>query len=213
MTEQRLFDVAAIPVAPRIPVLAFDPSRHTNGMRVMDLARLGYLPEPVLDPTFGPGGMWSVHRPLHLVGCDIDPQRAPDAVCDYRQLPFRAGTFGSCVLDPPYKLTGDRNQRADGYGDLNARFGTVATRRAWTHIDAAIHECSRVTRHVLVVKCQDQIESEGYVWQTGDVVATGRPLGWKLEAMVHLVNYIQQPADRPQVHPRNNYSTFVVLAR
>ena len=86
------------------------------------------------------------------------------------------------------------------------------TRRLWNAtIELAFIECCRVTRHLLVVKCQDQVDSR-YEWQTGRVVIFAASLGWELKAQLHLVNTIVQPG-RVQRHPRNNYSTFVVLER
>lgn len=193
------------------PVLAFDPAASTNAQRVMDLARLGYLPEPVLDPTFGPGGMWTSHRPQRLVATDIDPARAQQVCCSYLDLPFRDDAFASCLLDPPYKLTGQISElRRGGFADLADRFATRLTRRAWSDIEAAVAECGRVTREVLIVKCQDQIETGGYVWQVGQVVGFATARGWRLDGQLHLGNNVVQPHG-PQRHIRNNYSTFTVF--
>lgn len=214
MSQERLFDAGAIPVSSVAPVLAFDPSRYTNAHRVLDLARLGYLPEPVLDPTVGPGGMWTLHQPDRLVRTDILPGVEPDVVCSYLALPFRDGTFASCLFDPPYKLTGDRNtERGGNHGDLATRFQTKLTRRAWLDVEPAIGECSRVTRHVLIVKCQDQVESNWYAMQTVEVLDIAKALGWRIAGQLHMLNFVGQPAGRVQNNIRNNYSTFLVFKR
>ena len=216
MSQDRLFDVAAIAQAPFRPVLAFDPSRFTNGHRVLDLARLGYLPEPVLDPTVGPGGMWTQYRPDALVCTDVlvNRQVRPDVRCSYLALPFRDGAFASCLFDPPYKLTGDRNtERGGNHGDLATRFQTKMTRRAWLDVEPALRECSRVTRQVLIVKCQDQVESNWYVMQTTQVMAIAEALGWRIAGQAHMVNYIGQPEGTVQRNIFNNYSTFLVFRR
>jgi hypothetical protein len=209
----RLFDISEVSIGALTPVLAFDPSRYTNGHRVMDLARLGYLPEPVLDPTYGPGGMWTQHRPDRLVGCDI-LSLAPDVQCSYLALPFRDQSFASCIFDPPYKLTGDRNtERGGNHGDLATRFQTKTTRRAWLDVDQALAECNRVTRLVLIVKCQDQVESSWYVMQTRQVVLVCEAMGWRIAGQLHMVNYVGQPEGRVQLNIRNNYSTFLGFKR
>jgi len=196
-----------VPVSAASPVYSFDPSRFTNGMRVVDLARLGYLPEPVLDPTYGGGGMWTIHRP-HVVRCDLADDRARDVRCDVRELPFRDAAFGSCLLDPPYKLTHDVRAGRD---DLTTRFDASANRHLI--IDDAVRECARVTRQWLIVKAQDQTEGWRFVHQTRQVIEAAGPLGWRTYDFVHLVNYIEQPAGRPQRSARHNYSTFVILKR
>lgn len=213
MSQDRLFDTGALAPGALSPVLAFDPSRWTNGHRVMDLARLGYLPEPILDPTYGLGGMWTQHHPDRLVRSDILPLKV-DVQCSYLDLPFRDQSFASCVFDPPYKLTGDRNtERGGNHGDLATRFQTKTTRRAWLDVEPALVECSRVTAEVLVVKCQDQVESSWYVMQTMQVIPYCMLLGWRIAGQLHMVNYVGQPEGRVQLNIRNNYSTFLVFKR
>ena len=213
MSQSRLFDVDTLPPGAANPVLAFDPSRFTNGHRVLDLARLGYLPEPVLDPTYGPGGMWTQHHPDRLVRSDILALDV-DVQCSYLALPFRDRAFASCVFDPPYKLTGDKDTtRGGNHGDLAHRFQTKTTRRAWLDVPAAIRECSRVTTRVLVVKCQDQVESSWYVMQTRQVIEIATFLDWRIAGQLHVVNYVTQPNGRRQVNIQNNYSTFLVFKR
>lgn len=211
--QTSLFGGDEIPVGAVAPVLAFDPASSTNAQRVLDLARLGYLPEPVLDPTYGTGGMWSLHQPDRLVATDIDAERGLHVQCSYLALPFVDDAFASCLFDPPYKLTGDTTEvRRGGHGDLAHRFATKMTRRAWSSVELAMAECARVTRDVLIVKCQDQIETGGYVWQVGQVLRFAEDvLGWRCDGQLHLMNYVMQPDGRPQKHIRNNYSTFVCL--
>lgn len=212
--QQTLFGAGEVAVGAIAPVLAFDPSRYTNGHRVLDLARLGYLPEPVLDPTYGPGGMWSIHEPASLVRTDILAGLDVDVRCSYLALPFRDRAFASCLFDPAYKLTGDRDTvRGGNHGDLALRFQTKLTRRAWLDVDAALVECSRVTRSVLIVKCQDQVESNWYVMQTTAVMGVCVKLGWRIAGQLHMINYVGQPEGRVQNNIRNNYSTFLVFKR
>lgn len=216
VSQQSLFDEGEVPVGAASPVLAFDPARFTNGHRVVDLARLGYLPEPVLDPTVGPGGMWTQHRPRRLVRSDIlvNAGVRPDVQCSYLALPYRDGAFASCLFDPPYKLTGDRNtERGGNHGDLATRFQTKMTRRAWLDVEPAIVECSRVTTRSLVVKCQDQVESNWYVMQTRQVMDVAEGLGWRVAGQLHMLNYVGQPDGTVQRNIRNNFSTFVVFLR
>lgn len=191
------------------PVLAFDPTRWSSAMRVVDLARLGYLEEPVLDPTYGLGGMWERHRPLHLVRADLDPARGRDVVSDVCALPFRERCFGTVLFDPPFKLTHD--VRARGDHDLTERFDARARRHE--ALACGIAECARVTRHWLIVKCQDQVEGWRFVWQTGRVTLDADECGFDLRDELHLMNNIAQPPGRPQRSARHNASTFLVFLR
>jgi hypothetical protein len=206
---------ADVPVYARDEVLAFDGGQTTNAERVVDLHRLGYLPEPVLDPTFGLGGMWQRHRPARLVGCDLDAERARDVRCSFLALPFRDNAFASCLFDPPYKLTGDSDVtgKQGDYADLATRFDTNASRTAWLSVGPAIAECSRVVTSVLIVKCQDQVVTSWYSMQTKQVLDIATALGWRIAGQLHLVSYVSQPAGTRQINIRNNYSTFMVFKR
>jgi hypothetical protein len=50
-----------------------------NAEMIADVARLGYLPEPVLDMTHNAGRFWRVYRPTLLVTNDLDPQWDTDS--------------------------------------------------------------------------------------------------------------------------------------
>lgn len=214
----QLFGVAEVPVDAK-PVLAFDPTRLKSAERIVDLARLGYLPEPVLDATWGLGNFWTLYRPDRFVGCDIDPARALHVRCDYNALPFADRCFASCTYDPPFKATHGWGRRGSvherhgtngGRNDLITRFG--AAPHAYRSIDGGLAECARVTRRFLVVKVQDQQDS-GYEWQVGEVVLAAERLGWRMHDQLHQPNSVGQPVDQVQRTARRNYSTYVVLTR
>lgn len=197
--------------APVAPVLAYNPAHHTNAQRVLDLARLGYLPEPVLDPTCGRDlGMWRRHRPHFIVLGDMHPEKARQVRLDFMRLPFRDRSFASCLFDPPYKYHGTSSDR-----DMEDRFG-VDQPHTVDEIDAFLRdgsrECARVTREFLIVKCQDQVVGGKKRWQTRIVEAALALDGWDLRDELHLENHSglgQQ--DRTQRHVRGNYSTFLVF--
>jgi hypothetical protein len=213
-SQGSLFGAGEIQFSPASAIYAFDPFHRTNGTRVADLARLGFLPEPVLDPTFGLGQMWTRHTPDVLVAGDIDADRARDVQFDFTAMPFADKAFGSTLFDPPYKLgNADEWESTDsGHDDVRSRYGVAATRRddVWAMIHAGLTECFRVTRRIVIVKCQDQIHN-GYEWQTGEIVMMARAAGWDVKDMLHVNTTIPQPPGTAQRHSRRNYSTFVVL--
>lgn len=196
----------------RNEVLAVDGSQSTNGERVADLARLGYLPEPVLDPTLGYGGMWTKHRPVDLVTCDINPDRGPDFVADFTALPFGRDEFASCLYDPPYRFAGTPTDTDDGgHDDLYGTHIYRTKEQQLTLILDGAKECARVTRDVLIVKCQDQVVAGSTFFQTTAVADCLRLQGWELKDRLLLISYRAQPAGRSQRNARNNFSTFMVF--
>lgn len=201
-----LFDSGPLDPAPR-HVHAISDAR-LNADRVLDLVRLGYLPGPTLDPTFGNGHMWDQGIPHDLVACDLHPDRARSVQCDFRQLPFADDTFGSVLYDPPYKYGGGATTER-----LHARYGIPARSPAKPvkEVDELVLtgalECHRVTRPggYLVIKCQDQVSCGRVQWQT---FRLARLLGEPTD-MLLLANNTGTHRGR-QVHARRNYSTFMV---
>jgi hypothetical protein len=195
----------------RDEVLAFDPSQATNGERVADLARLGYLPSPVLDPTYGYGGMWTVHQPDRLTRVDANPERGVQ-VADFTDLSFDDRHFASCLYDPPYAYRGT----ADGTDDFDDRYGTDTYRLKADITElvlAGAVECGRVTDEFLIVKCQRSVVAARLVPQPYLVLRCMEEQGWRYRDELHLSSYRPQPAGRRQINSRSNYSTFLVLER
>lgn len=194
-------------------VLAVDPTQTTNAQRVVDLDRLGYLPGPVLDPTYGYGGMWTEHRPSGLVACDLDERRGV-TVADFRTLPFPSDSFGSLLLDPPYRLGG--TPTTNTAGGMDDRYGIDRYRtpdETATLIADGTTEAARVVRPggFVIVKCAAQVVSGRVRWQTDEIAAHATTLGLRHRDELHLIGGRSQPAGRRQLHARRNHSTFVVF--
>jgi hypothetical protein len=198
------------------PIVAFG-GETTNAERVQQLASLGYLIEPVLDPTFGQAGaMWHRHQPYSLVRADLNPDKARDVRCDFRQLPFRTGVFGSALLDPPYKYQG---QHASSDADLRDRYGLdeFLTRDQLDElIVAGALECLRTIKRYgfLIVKCKDQVTGSATRWQT-ILIANALADHARLVDMAFLPNPStgKEHFGRQQRHVHRNYSTFLVFKK
>lgn len=194
------------------PVLAAT-AWPTNAHLIEDCARLGYLREEwfTLDPTYGRGKWWTRWRPNVLLAHDIDPAKAPHGAFDFRDLPYTDNTFSVVAFDPPYKLNGTPTGADEPYG-----VHVVATRdeRHRLILDG-VTECSRVLKPggMLLVKCQDQVNSGRVQWQTDLVTRHAEGLGLDKVDALHLLAYRPQPAGRRQVHARRNYSTLLVFRR
>lgn len=194
-------------------VLALDPRQTTNAQRVADLARLGYLPEPVIDPTYGLGRMWTRYRPERLTALDLDPWRGV-TLADVRALPFPDDAFASALYDPPYRLGGTPTTRHPGGHD--DRYGIDRYRsisEVYALIEAGTVELERVVRPggFLIVKCADQVSSGRVQWQAQSVARwMAEILGLDVVDQLHLLARRGQPSGTRQLHARRNLSTFIV---
>jgi hypothetical protein len=206
-----LFGDEIIPKSASRPVRAIDPDQTTNGQRVMDLARLGYLPDPVLDPTIGwEAGMWKKYQPDVLIGSDLFADRHAAVMASFMALPFSDNAFASSLFDPPYKFHGGTS------GDeMQTRFGvdrphTIPEIREFYEVGAV--ECARVSREYVIVKCQDQVCGGKKHWQTIWVHNAMAAVGWRQRDMMHLANWTGlEQQERAQQHIRGNYSTFLIF--
>lgn len=202
------------------PVLARD-DWATNGHLIADVARLGYLrPEwTTLDPTYGEGTFWSVWKPTVLIGTDINPAKSMwgradgyGTPVDFTDMPFHDQFFGAVVFDPPYKLNGTPTDT----GGIDERFG-VDDAKPWRErmalMRSGVNECARVSRHMLLVKCQDQVVSAKIRWQTIAMRDELLPLGFDLRARFDFPSYRAQPSGRRQVNPAAVSSQLLVFQR
>ena len=199
-------------------VLAYDPTRRTNAALVADLRRLGYLGDnaPTLDVTYGEGRWWKEWRPRHLTASDLYASGARDGLIvhpwDYLALPLTDRSFQAVVLDPPYKLNGTSTGAGPSAADAGYGVGTWTSAEArMAEVDAAIVECARVSADVLVVKCQDQVNSGRKRWQTHRFADIGEACGMRLVDMLHVAGYRAQPSGRRVMHSASNYSTALVF--
>lgn len=196
-------------------VKAFD-RYATNAGLVEAAARLGYLHthRPTLDATWGQGTFWDEFRPERLVALDHVLWKVRGTkrgvAGDFTALPFPDRAFWATVFDGPYKLNGTPDEAVD------ARYG-VHVPRTWQErielLEAGVRECGRVTSHVLLVKCMDQVSSGRVRWQTRLLEAKAVDVGFRLEDELYIEGGRPQPGGRRQVHARRNYSTLQVYVR
>lgn len=187
--------------------------RTTNAQLMRDCAALGYLPEPVLDATYGLGRFWRDYVPVELTTNDL--WTPADNAWDFTQLPCADRSYAAVVFDPPYKLNGTSTGRGPsvsdaGYGVAGA-YMSIGRRHGL--IGDGISECGRVAGRFLLVKCQDQVSSGAVQWQTRLFADRGETCGFRLVDMLHVSGARAQPEGRRQVHARRNYSTLLVLRR
>lgn len=195
----------------KLPIMVADPGRKTNAQAIAECVELGYLTDvmSVLDVTYGLGNFWSDWRPTDLTACDLNPEKAPDFIADFRKLPFQDRSFDAVVIDPPYKLQGK-----PASGDFDERYGIEIPARWQDRMqlcEDGVIEAARVADDMLFVKCQNQVCSKKVRWQT--TIFTEAAVGFGLVTQLQVNGYRPQPSGRPQRTPRNNFSTLLVLKR
>lgn len=198
-------------------ILAYDKFT-TNGDLIEACFTLGYLADDmvILDPTYGEGVFWKVHgEPENLHASDLDPFKTPTEPDDFRDLPWADEEFDAVVFDPPYKLngTGDKTHRG-----VDHRYGVEefmpAKERMIMCLDG-ITECYRVLKPegVLLIKCQNQVNSGRIVWQADIFGEHAKGLGMTKEDQFNMLGMRAQPKGRRQAHARQNASQLLVMRK
>jgi hypothetical protein len=196
-------------------------------MSVVVTARLGrnadlfadvlavYVPDGsrVIDLTWGKGNFWRNvdESRWSLVRNDI----ATEADCheDFRSTSWPSGSFDAVILDPPYAQHGTgapiKASIASPY-NLHGPLTPTSAKQVREVYVAGIAEARRLLHvgGVLIVKCQDQIESGKQHYIHADLL---RLDGFVPEDLFVLVQPTQ-PAMRHtyQKHARKNHSYFIV---
>lgn len=181
-----------------------------NAEMFVEVAALGYLPEPVLDLTYNEGKFWRLHRPELFTTNDLDPQFDTDHHEDFRATKFGDREFASVVFDPPYKLSGT-NQ----LGEFDRQYGTSPTRTRtaiYGLIAGGVAEAARLAKEFVLVKCQDQISSGALRMETSVAydVARAMELTWADEFWLP-GGGVPQNAERGQQHARHDRSVLMVF--
>lgn len=183
----------------------------SNAELIEDVVGLGYIrPEDlVLDPTYGRGTWWKNYTPANFVSHVND--------FDFRHMPYEDDAFDVVAYDPPYVCIGGRT--TSGIPEFHERYGLTDAPRSpfdlQQLINGGLDECARVTRRIVLVKCQDYISS-GKLWPgTFETYAYAVDcLGLTLvDRFVHLTHPRPQPQRDRQVHARNNTSTLFVFKK
>lgn len=127
---------------------------------------------PVLDTTFGSGTFWK-DSARNVIGCDKNPNRAKDVVCDFTNLPFRTGAVPTVVYDPPFHpFVGSREEdRFSGLGHNERELKSL--------FQSGLREAWRVASRHLLVKCQGFIHNHTPQWMPlWAIEICGEPFEW-----------------------------------
>jgi hypothetical protein len=191
----------------------------TNAPLFESILRL-YVPERVrvLDMTYGKGNFWRmgglaqryslVRMDAEVPGCDLH--------ADFRSLPFRAGLFTAAVLDPPYANNGGQHSEASGiHRTYNLKPG-LSSQGITALYRAGIAEAWRVLHGggVVIIKCQNQVESGRMQWQVYRVFNALQETGFEpVQEFVLVRQGTPMMRHGYQHHARVNDSRFLVARK
>jgi len=173
---------------------------------------------PVVDLTFGAGRFWSKKRPPGLVGMDIAAGTKGekgslfhgakgDIRGDYRAMPFKDGSVGTAIWDPPHFWRASNKGRASVYGMYNIEsFDGM--------FDAVAQEATRVLRPggIMLAKLADEL-SRGR-WNHCKFAAKAKFHGLEPFDLVIKLRHpsIRNPSQR-QHRARRRHCFFVVCGK
>ncbi len=180
------------------------------------VARLYFKPGyRIADVTYGRGVFW---RHINLEHYDLYPsdlKTCPEAVFDCRHLPYPAAWFDAVVLDPPYMHgSGPKGiEKCYRNGETTKGLGHAAVMQLY---EEGMAEAKRVLKRngLLVVKCQDEVESGRQKWSHIEVYDIARQLGMVIQDLFVLTQR-HNPSLRcgNQQHARKNHSYMWVFQK
>lgn len=183
----------------------------TNADLFPDILRL-YVPEKsiIVDPTYGKGGFWKKipEGKYQLRATDIKMG------VDLKDLPYDDGSIDALVLDPPY-AHGSQNQNILPKLAKLYNLTSVCGRDEISNLYLdGVKEALRVLKEdsILIVKCQDEIESGKQYWNHISFLNEIEELG-PLCVDIFILIQCGKPAMRHkyQIHARKNHSYFLVF--
>ena len=159
---------------------------------MVDVAKI-WIPDhaTVLDPTYGLGNFWTIHRPKNLIGTDLDPTKTDPVIgpVDFTQMPWTDGSFNVVVFDPTYVTPGGRE--TSGIKEMHNAYGMDSAKKTvkdqWNEILRGLRECIRVSNDLVMVKCMNYISSGAYQDVEYDVNHYMRAYGLKMVDQFRLV--------------------------
>ena len=164
-------------------------------------------PKVIVDVTWGKGIMHR-HADFSVIGFDMDPARAKDAVADFTALPLKAGSVDLLIFDPPHLVhTGSKGVIKGLYNQYE---------RDDCPLLPFFHEAKRVLvlEGVVFVKVCDFVTSARYNWRIIDTILAIRQAGLcpcDLIIKYRKSGVIEHPAWKNQRHARKRHSYWIVV--
>jgi len=169
----------------------------------------------IADVTWGKGVFW---RKIDLDKYDFhasDIITCPDALYDFRDLPYDDASFDTVVLDPPYCHN-------PGRMIVNANYKNAETTKGMYHKDIiqlyrdGMKEAYRVLKDYgfLWVKCKDEVESSYNRWSHIEIYNHGIELGYFAKDLF-VMTQVAKPTvqHKNQQHARKNHSYLFIFKK
>jgi tRNA G10 N-methylase Trm11 len=187
-----------------------------NDVLIADAARL-YIADgaTVADVTYGRGGFW---KQVDTTRFNLKPTDRLTGV-DFTDLPYPNESVDVVVLDPPYIYNpkgGVKPSISDVYRANESQASTATTNGVIDLYEGGISEAERVlrSRGLLLVKCQDGIESGEPRWNHITLAHVGLTLGFAMRDLFVLVQCSTPTIRWPhQLHARKNHSYLWVMEK
>jgi len=167
-----------------------------------------YVPDNsiIADVTYGKGVFWNNINKSRYKIFESDLQTG----IDFRYLPYENSIFDCLILDPPYMHGGETIKASinDCYKNKNTSHESVI--RLYT---GGILEASRVLKKkaILLVKCQDEIESGKQQLSHLEIIQILEILGFSIEDLFILTQKtIPAMRESYQKTARKNHSYMIV---
>ena len=185
-----------------------------NDELIAQVARL-YLTDGdrIADVSYGKGVFW---RKVDLSRFDFHPSdicTCPDALYDFRSLPYQDRSFDVVVLDPPYSHDPGRGMIT------NSSYRNFETTGSLDHegivrlYAEGMREANRILRPgaILLVKVQDEIQSGKQRMTHIEIHDHAIALGMIVEDLFVMVRPAPPPVQHRQKHSRKRHSYLWVF--
>lgn len=181
-----------------------------------------YVPEGamVLDATYGEGLFWRDVSPNWCRFVRFDMFTSPvDVRGDFRALPFKPDSFDCIVFDPPYAQHGKgapiKESIASVYQLTKGDAAPTSAGGALLLYLEFMREAHSLLHQqgMLILKCQDQIESGQQHWIHAALIAAAPPHYITEDLFVLVQRGVPAARHKHQLHARKNHSYFLVLRK
>lgn len=169
----------------------------------------------IADVTYGKGVFW---RNIDKAQYDFHPsdlKTCPNAAFDFRRLPYQYGSFDVVVLDPPYIHNPSKRFYEQNYRNAETTKG-LSHSGIMQLYQKGMEEGARILKSggLLIVKCQDEIESGQQRWSHIEIMEIACKLGMVGQDLFVLARHCNPYCQKTgQKHARKNHSYLWVFKK
>lgn len=199
------------------PEILYTAMQGENGEQFAQILEI-YIPRGsrVADVTYNKGKFWKFvdRSEWDLLASDLEPLEDWITEADLQDLPYEDSSLDAVILDPPYAHSSTAPMKESIASMYNNNSVTEGSRQVHDLYLNGMIEARRIlkTGGVLVVKCQDEIESGKQRWNHVRILHQAEDLGYYAKDLAVLVQKGKPPQRHPyQKHLRKNHSFWWVF--